>query len=223
MYKTRGRGCKIFGISNPKSAFIRFFTIILVVLMLVGGWAFFIYSPLVISGPETVSTEDNVTAQIKLLTQEVNRNLNTLQKKPNDQDALLKLANAQFDLGLNYKYYLLNEEEGNSWLKKAVDSFDKVLQLDPQNVEARVDMATAAFYAGENDLAKTQFELAIAEQPDNANAHFNYGVFLFQTASDYDQAIEEWKKVLGSEAADEMQKAAQQYIQQAEELKNMKE
>jgi tetratricopeptide (TPR) repeat protein len=142
------------------------------------------------------STSSDLAAHIDLLTKEISDLQSVLEEDPSNKEAMVALANNQYDVGAIYLFELEQEPEGTSWFNRAVESYQKALQREPENIEARVDMATAAFYAGQNELARANFEQAIAQNPAYANARLNYGVFLFHSAGDYQGAIAQWEEVL---------------------------
>jgi tetratricopeptide (TPR) repeat protein len=146
----------------------------------------------------------NPAVRINLLTKEINDLQLKLEEDPLNKKLLVALANDQYDLGAIYLFELEQVSEGTGWFDRAVASYQKALQQDPENIEARVDMATAAFYAGQNELARAGYEQAIAQNPAYANARFNYGMFLFHSAGDYQGAIAQWEEVLKLNVDQEM-------------------
>ena len=73
-----------------------------------------------------------------------------LEKNPNDTTLMTKYANFLFDLGR---------------APEAVEWFEKVVALQPQNADARTDLATALWNAGQKDKAMTEYQTALSIDP----------------------------------------------------------
>jgi len=71
--------------------------------------------------------------------------------------------------------------------------------LTKQDIDVLTDMATAAFYSGQSDLAEKSYKEALNERPDFQQALFNYGVFLSYVKKDYPAAIRMWQTALDKE------------------------
>ena len=117
------------------------------------------------------------------------------QAKANPADLTLQteLGNAYYDLGM--AALDLAPGEAKDYLLQAVTVYQNVLK-SKRDINILVDLATAAFNAGEQDLAARSFQQALAEKPDFYPALFNYGKFLFEAKQDYLGAIEQWQKAL---------------------------
>ena len=84
-----------------------------------------------------------------------------LAKNPNDLEALIGLANLEFDSG--------------QW-EKAIEYYSRALTIDSKNADVRVDRAIAYHATGRNDLAKKELLLVTRERPTLKNAWLNLGV-----------------------------------------------
>ncbi len=126
----------------------------------------------------------NYQSQISALDQQ-------LKESPEDSSIQLSLANAYYDYG---SYLLQNDktEEGVKQFKLAIPLYQKVVAKE-KNINAYVDLATAALYAGEDEVAETGFKEALAINPKFYTALYNYGVFLAQSKLDYNGAIEQFE------------------------------
>lgn len=191
---------------------------ILVVLTAAIWLAVSTQKPELASNKQEPGASSDVTARIGHLTNEINDLQSILNKGPVNMESLVMLANDQYDLGTIYFFELQQKTEGTDWFNRAVDSYQKALELDPKNTAARVDMATAAFYAGRDVLAKANFEQAIAQDPTYVNARLNYGVFLANTAQDYKGAIAQWEKILTLNADKDTLDHTQNLIKEAKEM-----
>lgn len=125
-------------------------------------------------------TEQGYQSQIASLSQQA-------QQKTDDASIQLALGDAYFDYG---SYLLQNnkEDEGKAQFKLAVPAYQKYLAKN-ENISAYTDMATAAFYAGENDVADAGFKKALSINPKYYQALYNYAIFLAQGKSDYSGAV----------------------------------
>lgn len=138
------------------------------------------------------------------------------QVKANPEDAALQLdlANAYFDLAISAQ--TTAPEEISTDFGKAIAGYQIVLKTK-KDINVLVDMATAAFYAGQDDLAEKSFQEALAEQPKFFNALYNYGVFLAQVKKDNAGAIRLWQQALAAEPSNPRVADLKALIQQAQQ------
>ena len=61
---------------------------------------------------------------------------------------------------------------------QAVNAYQEVLQLNPNNLDARTDMATAYLNTGSPMLGVTEIKKVLEMDPNHLNANFNYGLML---------------------------------------------
>lgn len=146
------------------------------------------------------SIEDYIVNQEYRVTQYVE----SLQKSPENINLLLLLGDTYYNLGSAYEETGNFEKAADNYAR-AVEPYGKVLELDPGNVDARVDRAVAAFQSGSYELAGQEFETAIETAPEHAQAHFNYGVFLYSALNKPAEAVEMWKKVIELNPPEESQ------------------
>jgi tetratricopeptide (TPR) repeat protein len=125
----------------------------------------------------------------------------SLENNPDNEYFLTKLGDSYFDLGVAYSYAKKDDKASESFAL-AIEPYGKVLEIDPGNVDVRVDMAVSAFWSGNHELAEAEFETAIAIDPEHIKAHYNYGVFLFYGLNKPADAIERFELVLGLDADD---------------------
>lgn len=119
-----------------------------------------------------------------------------LQEDPDNVFLLTELGSIYFQIG---RLYFMEQEgltAGVAYFEQAVEVYKKILKLEPENVDMRIDMAVAAYYAGDNDLTGETFRRAIAQDPFHPYAHFGYGFFLYHAMEDTAGAISSWEKVL---------------------------
>lgn len=106
-----------------------------------------------------------------------------------------------FASGDNYfKAYRLTEGRHSNLIKKAVESYQKVLELDPQNVAAETALGVA-YIEGAGDLGVMPMKgigilLNILEKnPNNVNVLTNLGYFAIQSGQ-FEAAIGRFEKIL---------------------------
>src|SRR5436190_8188288 len=93
-------------------------------------------------------------ARVQELTSKIKQN-------PQDFDAIVELANVNFD----QKNYA-----------DAVNLYKKALEIRPAALNVRTDMGTALFYQNRFDEAIAEFQQTLKADPNNAQALFNIGV-----------------------------------------------
>ncbi len=74
----------------------------------------------------------------------------------------------------------------------AVEHYQAALQIQPNNAEARMNLATALDVMGRTDDAIVEYQEAARLRPDNANIHFNLAI-AYQNKKDLTSAIAELK------------------------------
>lgn len=109
--------------------------------------------------------------------------LQQLQTRPNDADLLVNIGNGYYD-GQEYA--------------KAIEYYQKALNIRPQEVNVRTDMATAMWYSGDADGAIKQYEQSLKSQPTHAQTLFNMGIVKWQGKKDAKGAIQIWERLLAS-------------------------
>ena len=61
---------------------------------------------------------------------------------------------------------------------QAVSAYQRVLTLNPSDLDVRTDMATAYLNTGSPMFGVTEIKKVLEEDPDHLNANFNYGLML---------------------------------------------
>lgn len=103
------------------------------------------------------------------------------------------LGDEYYDAGREALSIAPSEMQDN--FKKAVEAYQNVLKTN-KDPNIMVDMATSAFYSGDNDLAEKGFQEALVLNPEFFNALSNYGIFLSQAKQDWAGALTQWQKAL---------------------------
>lgn len=132
---------------------------------------------------------------------------------PTNVQLQIDLGNEYYDAGVAAAEVAPAEVQEN--FKHAVGAYQIVLKTK-KDPGVMVDMATAAYRSGDNDLAEKTFKEALSIKPDFFNGLVNYGVFLADAKQDLSGAIAEWQKAQNL-APDSSSKAQiQTFISQAQ-------
>ncbi len=147
---------------------------------------------------------DPIAAEIADREYRIEQFQGSLERDPDNPYFLTQLGNNYYQLGVVYSYAMDNDKSTESF-ESAIEPYGKVLEIEPDNVDVRVDRAVSAFWSGEHnyDLAKEEFETAISINPEHTKAHYNYGIFLFYGLGDPAQAIALFEKVVELAPADD--------------------
>ncbi|MGO9863926.1 MAG: tetratricopeptide repeat protein [Terriglobales bacterium] len=78
----------------------------------------------------------------------------------------------------------------------AIEYYQRVLKVHPENTAVRTDMATAYWYTGKADEAIAEFQKSLAYEPNKANTLFNLGIVEWQGKMDIEKAVATWQKLL---------------------------
>lgn len=140
-----------------------------------------------VSSNGTNSTTQGLQSQINSLSQAV-------QSNPQDTATRLNLANTYYDLAMVTLSGNTPEQAGPIF-KQATAEYQEVIKSQ-KDINVLVDMATAAFYGGEVELADKTYKEALLVKPDFLNALANYGIFLMDAKKDYVGAIAQWNTAL---------------------------
>ena len=101
-------------------------------------------------------------------------------QNPQDFDVRLKLANFLYD----QKQY-----------PKAIEWYQRALELDPKNVDARTDLGTAYFYMGRPQDALREYDKALAIDPKHGATLLNAIVVNLQGTHDIAAAQKAWDRL----------------------------
>ena len=132
---------------------------------------------------------------------------------PNNLPLLKDLGNEYYNAGVDAQTAAPSEVQEN--FKNAVEAYQKVLKTD-KDPNVMVDMATAAFRGGDNNLAEATFKEVLATNPGFYNALVSYGIFLAEAKQDLPGAIAQWQKAEGAAPNSSDKKQIQDLITQAQ-------
>ncbi len=115
----------------------------------------------------------NIMVVIQKARERINRN-------PKDLDALLFLANANFDI---QRY------------QEAEELYRRALEIESENVQARTDRATALYRLGRAKEAVEELQRALAIDYHHENALYNLGMIKLTAFNDREGAITAWTQL----------------------------
>ncbi|MBI1804443.1 MAG: tetratricopeptide repeat protein [Ignavibacteriae bacterium] len=156
------------------------------------------------TNPHTVAglspTEQQLIQEIEALRKHVDAN-------PQDSIATLRLANLLHDRG---------------FIDQAIIMYERYLEMNPSNADARVDLGTSYFKMSFADTtrsaeyletAKQEMMKALSYSPRHQLAFFNLGIINFHTG-DVKEAREWFQKCIAVDPNSESGKKAQQFLNQ---------
>ncbi|MHB8126311.1 MAG: tetratricopeptide repeat protein [Desulfitobacteriaceae bacterium] len=165
---------------------------ILVTISMVGTGMFgFFYGG--VSQPQNLSSVSSPTDDYKNFKSLVDNLNQQVKTNPNDIGLQQALGNAYYNLAMTAQQIAPNEVKED--FKQAINNYQNVLKTK-KDINVLTQMATAAFYGEQSDLADKTFKEALVLQPDFEQALFYYGVFLSEVKQDFPAAIGMWQKAL---------------------------
>ncbi len=126
---------------------------------------------------ESQSTDD-VMAQI---TDQIAHLKELADEDPENAELLTALGNLYYDAGMP---------------EEAIEYYDRVLALQPDNVNVLVDKATMVRVSGDSQAAVNLLNKATELNPNHEQAWFNLGVIYSTDLSNPEGALRAWKKFL---------------------------
>ncbi|ABZ83583.1 conserved hypothetical protein [Heliomicrobium modesticaldum Ice1] len=158
-----------------------------------------VYSLTALRDAPTPGPGQDISADRESLKQTWQADIKGLEEKtiadPKDASLWLELANTRYNLASLYRS-TGDKEAAQNTFRRAYEDYQKTLALQPDDVNARVDAATSAFYGDLIDDAEKNFKVAIEKDPRHLNARYNYGIFLIQARKDPAAAKAQWQKAL---------------------------
>jgi cytochrome c-type biogenesis protein CcmH/NrfG len=124
--------------------------------------------------------------------------LEQMQEMANEQAAplLAKLKGDPTNVGLLNQIGTIYRSTHQ--FKEGAAYYEKALQVEPNNVAARTDMASCLFYQGDVDGALEQLQRALHYDPKDANSLFDLGMIRWQGKNDAKGAVAAWEQLLKS-------------------------
>ncbi len=122
-----------------------------------------------------------------------------LEKNPKDIEALVFLANANFDI---QRY------------EKAKEFYLKALEVDPDNAHVRTDLASSYRNMGDSDQALNELNKVLKTDPNHEVALYNSGIILLNDKDDTKKAISAWEKLVQLKPNDPLSTELREKIQE---------
>ena len=121
-----------------------------------------------------------------------------IQANPSDTATLMALAN-EFYAGEQY-------DTAASWL-------DKVLAIEPQNVDALLARGAVSFNLGDLASAETTWMQVIDIDPGNVEVHYDLGfLYLNQASPDWQGVEREWNKVIELDPSSQLAQTVRSHL-----------
>jgi len=201
---------------NNKIIFLVFTPILAVGLVL----SFTIWSSPQTGGNNTANNQAQASPDdaVKSMLTDIRQFEQALKAAPDNPTMLVDLGNKSYDLGVQY-FGLQQVEDGLKYLIKATEAYEKALEIGEPDANVATDLATAAFYSNQYDLADEYFSKAIEIDPKHLTAKRNYGVFLMEAKQNYDKAIQQWEAALALNPDPTSKSSLEQLIQDAKSRK----
>ena len=163
----------------------------------------------------SASTGFNRIAELEY---QVSQYKNNLESTPENFYLLTQLGNTYYALGMEYSL-AENEEKTKESFAAAMEPYGRALEIQPDDVNVRVDRAVSAFWSDNHDVAEAEFARAIEIDPTHAKAYFNFGIFQYLGLNQPHDALENWKQVVALNPADDpdIVNTAKSWIAQVED------
>ncbi|WP_088189164.1 tetratricopeptide repeat protein [Desulfosporosinus sp. FKA] len=165
----------------------------LLIFILAGAGAYGYFKGSSSGNSLTASSASSTNSDYTGLKNRVNQLTQQVRSNPKEIQLQQDLGNAYYDLGTAARTAAPNEAKND--FVQATKYYQNVLQ-SKQDINVLTDMATAAFYSGQNELADKSYQKAIHVNPDFQQALFNYGVFTYQIKKNSAAAIQLWQTAL---------------------------
>jgi tetratricopeptide (TPR) repeat protein len=184
--------------SSMKKDLHRRFAVVLVVVIIIamvasGGSMFFSGSSIPVPNSNSPTNAPNSAADYQTKKVRIAALVERAKADPSNVQLQNDLANEYFDAGVAARSVAPTEAQEN--FRHALEAYQIVLKTN-KDPDIMGDMATSAFYSGDNDLAEKSYQEALALKPDFLNGLINYGIFLSQAKQDWAGALNQWQKAL---------------------------
>lgn len=156
---------------------------------------------------------ENEYKERKLVVEALNAKLEQDKENP---ETLLALGDAYYEK--SRVTVQLNLKEYKEDLQKAIELYQKVLGKK-EDSSVRLKLATSAFFLGEPELADQTYQSILQKEPENIDALYSYGMFLFYEKGDHQQAEANWQKALAITTDEQLKKSLKEMIALAQGIK----
>lgn len=97
-----------------------------------------------------------------------------------------------------YNVYLGDKEYEKGNYAEAIEFYDKALELYPKHIKARYNLANIYVNFEDFQSAVKEYKHVLKYEPDHLNSRINMGIVLSEELLEFDQAIEQYKKVVNT-------------------------
>jgi cytochrome c-type biogenesis protein CcmH/NrfG len=104
-----------------------------------------------------------------------------IQKHPDNVELWIQLGNSYFD---------------SNMFQKAVDAYQKALEIEPDNASVLTDMGVMYRRLKQPEKAIEAFDKAASIDPSHEMCRFNKGIVLMHDLNDKDGAIKTWEELV---------------------------
>ncbi|MFQ5779514.1 MAG: tetratricopeptide repeat protein [Nitrospiria bacterium] len=104
-----------------------------------------------------------------------------LEKDPKDIEALVFMANANFDI---------------QRFEKAQEFYLRALEVDPNNPHIRTDLASTYRHLGDSDKAIEELDQVLRAHPDHEVALYNLGIIQLNDKDNGGKAADAWERLV---------------------------
>lgn len=163
-------------------------TVLISIAMIGSGFIGYFYGG---SVPPTNLNTPNATADYQARKARIEAMVQQAKVDPGNVPLQTSLGNEYYDAGVAAEQVAPTESKEN--YQRAVEAYQNILKTN-KDPNVMVDMATAAFKSGDNDLADKSYKEALALKPDFYNGLVNHGVFLANIKQDLPGAVIQWEK-----------------------------
>jgi cytochrome c-type biogenesis protein CcmH/NrfG len=162
---------------------------------------------IILRGTKSEETPKGLTPESTAMVKEIENLQKVVDQDPNNADALLKLANLYYDVQI---------------FPRAVVMYDRYLQFNPGNADARVDMGVSYFQLALADSANSkeyyahaqqEIKKAIESNPKHQLAYFNLGMISLHMGN-LEEANGWFKQCVAIDPTTETGKRAEQLVHQ---------
>ncbi len=131
-----------------------------------------------------------------------------LTDNPDNQEAIGALAEIHWYLAGLYE----DEEKQQEEMSNSLEYYQRLVELDPDNVNLITQTAVVAHTAGNDQLAHEHFNRALELDENNVNALANYGVYMMNSKGDFHGALAHFEKALEQEINDEAKEQLETFV-----------
>ena len=150
------------------------------------------------SSPAPSSTAEAAATSPVVDMAKVSTLMEKLAANPKDTTTLLALANV---------YYAAEQyADASNWL-------DKLLAIEPANVQGLLARGAASFNTGDSKAAETTWLKVVAVDPKNTEVHYDLGfLYLNQATPDWAGVQREWSQVIALDPTSDLAKSVKSHL-----------